>query len=110
MSTDQQNSMRALKEELIDEHGPYCWRCQKMYNTNELEGHHILPRSSGGKNNKANIAMLCHNCHSELHQAINSGNWKKYNKVMRKVKYNSTVLKKLWFEFTEEHSIKISKV
>lgn len=110
MSSTHQDSMRIIKEQLIEEHGPYCWCCREMFQLGNLEGHHILPRASQGKNEKENIAILCHECHSKLHILINYSNWKKYNKSIRKIKYNSSVLKEDWLCFSLQHPIKTKKM
>ena len=45
----------------------YCARCTSTY---KLEGHHIVPKSAGGKDDVVNGVLLCHECHSTLHNAV----------------------------------------
>jgi 5-methylcytosine-specific restriction endonuclease McrA len=42
-------------------------RCQRCGVVAHLHGHHKLPRSQGGENTSENCAMLCSNCHEEVH-------------------------------------------
>jgi 5-methylcytosine-specific restriction endonuclease McrA len=41
--------------------------CQLCGRHSHLEVHHILPRSRGGPDAKANLVTLCHNCHRDVH-------------------------------------------
>lgn len=44
------------------------WRCVRCgsWDARQLEGHHLRPRSQGGADGP--VAMLCMNCHAEVHQ------------------------------------------
>jgi len=46
----------------------YC--CNEVSSHNNINLHHILPRSYGGNNCKENIAGLCLTCHSKIHREI----------------------------------------
>ena len=54
----------------------YCKRCTRgNYGTEKivhLHGHHIIPKSAGGKDDKENGLVLCDKCHEGLH----AGRWK----------------------------------
>lgn len=41
--------------------------CQICGSKSRLEDHHIIPLSKGGPNNRANIKVLCYNCHHKQH-------------------------------------------
>jgi len=45
--------------------GGRCERCDALAH---LQGHHKLPRSQGGLNVDGNCAMLCADCHCEVHE------------------------------------------
>ena len=108
MDSDE-TSMRIIKAELINEHGPYCWCCNNMFDPTELEGHHMQLKSAGGKNTKDNIAILCHECHFRLHSYTNAHNWRKYAKYIKIIKYNSLQLKQSWLKFVSENSFNLTK-
>lgn len=44
--------------------------CQDCGSTVNLEIHHILPISQGGKNTLDNLKTLCHNCHKNNYKNI----------------------------------------
>ena len=106
---NEETSMRNIKSELINEHGPYCWCCNNMFDPEDLEGHHMQLKSCGGKNTKDNIAILCHECHFKLHGYTNNHKWNKYNKAIKSVKYNATLLKQNWQEFVSTCPIMVKK-
>lgn len=58
--------LRAIKEQLIKERGPFCERC-KYDKVEILNAHHIIERCYGGTNAKENLELLCPNCHTEEH-------------------------------------------
>jgi len=43
------------------------WRCQLCGSMQQLEVHHRVFRSHGGKDAEENLVTLCHSCHSALH-------------------------------------------
>lgn len=55
---------RQLKEEDKREIGVQCCNCGS---TEELEYHHIVPISLGGKDINSNMACLCYPCHQKIH-------------------------------------------
>ena len=36
-------------------------------NKSQINFHHIVPRSKGGKNNQSNLIELCPNCHAKVY-------------------------------------------
>ena len=55
-----------LKERLAKTRGGQCEKCGHE-NYNILQVHHILPKASGGTNEKSNLMLLCPNCHAIIH-------------------------------------------
>ena len=54
------------------------YKCVKCGSDDNLEVHHILPRSKGGRDNPRNMVTLCRNCHQEIHRDQKLFNkWKK---------------------------------
>ena len=43
------------------------WRCQVCGNRQQLDIHHIFPRSRGGTDSQDNLTTLCRTCHGETH-------------------------------------------
>lgn len=56
---------RLFRERMKEEHPPICSNCGSKKN---IEYHHIVPLKLGGTNSLANIAPLCHKCHSAAHK------------------------------------------
>lgn len=42
------------------------WRCQNCGTRQQLDVHHIVPRSRGGADHERNLITLCRSCHEEL--------------------------------------------
>lgn len=55
---------RNLTEEDKDQIGIQCCNCGSK---EELEYHHVVPVSLGGRDIKSNIVCLCYPCHQEIH-------------------------------------------
>lgn len=48
-----------------------CDRCGKTNTpSRQLDRHHIIPKSWGGEDNEANIALLCEKCHDAIHAKL----------------------------------------
>ena len=45
------------------------WRCQNCGSFNNLQVHHIRPRSRLGDDTEANLITLCANCHRNCHRS-----------------------------------------
>ena len=83
-----------------------CQCCKGKHKDSKLEVHHIVFRSQGGSDDESNLIVLCHTCHSNLHNGkvtinpkevkINDRIYemplKKGDKVMYK-KYSGTEIK-----------------
>jgi 5-methylcytosine-specific restriction endonuclease McrA len=52
-----------------------CRLCMNKKDSNSLQVHHITPVSNGGNDELSNLVLLCHNCHTSLHQE----GWEKYS-------------------------------
>lgn len=48
-------------------------RCINCGNEKDVEFHHVIPKSLGGKNSKSNLVPLCYECHSKLHFGTSKG-------------------------------------
>ena len=48
------------------------WRCQDCGRQDNLQVHHIRPRSRLGDDSEVNLITLCEKCHSGLHGARNN--------------------------------------
>ena len=46
------------------------WRCQLCGSMQQLEVHHLVFRSHGGKDIDENLLTLCHSCHSAVHDNL----------------------------------------
>ena len=42
--------------------------CNLCGSDNNLEKHHIVPKSKGGSNKPRNLVKLCRNCHQQIHK------------------------------------------
>ena len=58
----------ALRRELIDECGGHCPVCGAT--DVPLEIHHPVPLHRGGSNERANLIVLCPNCHAVMHSSL----------------------------------------
>ncbi len=56
---------REFSTEVKQEFGDLCHVC---HSRDEVELHHIIPLSKGGKNIRINMKPLCHKCHSKQHR------------------------------------------
>lgn len=44
-----------------------CFRCEQPTGYRTGEVHHLVPRSQGGGNDRANLAWICPSCHHAVH-------------------------------------------
>lgn len=61
-------------------------RCVNCGSKDELETHHIVALTNGGKDVESNITVLCHDCHCKAHSKVNKG-YSKPNGRKPKVPY-----------------------
>jgi RHS repeat-associated protein len=54
-------------QEKLDETGG-CQGCEKPIKLSEAKGHHVKRHADGGKTEKDNLAVLCEDCHKEVHK------------------------------------------
>ena len=55
---------RELCREVLERDG---WRCQSCGRTEDLQVHHIKPRSRLGDDSAENLIALCVKCHQDAH-------------------------------------------
>ena len=41
------------------------WKCQNCGSKEQLDVHHIIPRSRGGEDDERNLVTLCRTCHND---------------------------------------------
>jgi 5-methylcytosine-specific restriction endonuclease McrA len=56
---------RQLCREVLERDG---WRCQSCGRMDDLQVHHIRPRSRQGDDAEENLIALCATCHQKAHQ------------------------------------------
>ena len=81
---------KTLKNKILKRDG---YKCVKCGNTNNLQVHHIKPRSKFGVNLENNLITLCDNCHNFEHKVDNHQDIVPYLKKNELVKYVLTHLK-----------------
>ena len=59
-----------LRNQVLERDG---WRCQNCGGANNLQVHHIEPRSQLGHDTCENLIALCAACHASLHLTHRSG-------------------------------------
>jgi 5-methylcytosine-specific restriction endonuclease McrA len=57
---------RELRMQVLQRDG---WRCQRCGSSNNLEVHHMRPRSRQGDDTETNLITLCANCHRICHRS-----------------------------------------
>lgn len=55
------------KEYFMEKYYFTCSDCKKMFETQDLQIHHIIPLYKGGSNTEDNITVLCQQCHLNAH-------------------------------------------
>ncbi len=61
-----------LQSNLLESNDFRCEYCFEIKKWNETEGHHIIPKSLGGKDCKENTIRCCFNCHNQIHSRMSS--------------------------------------
>ena len=59
-----QEAYQELRNQVLERDG---WRCQNCGGANNLQVHHIEPRSQLGHDTCENLVALCAKCHESLH-------------------------------------------
>ena len=52
-----------IKVKQLDNYRCRIWGCGR---NNNIEVHHIIPKSAGGKDTEGNLITLCFNCHKKI--------------------------------------------
>lgn len=63
------DNMREIKSYRYKQQKGICPECSRSFDIKEMELHHVLPwsRFPELRAKKANMALLCHQCHKEIH-------------------------------------------
>ena len=61
------DSYSKLCQQVLERDG---WRCQNCGSPNDLQVHHICPRSSLGDDVAENLVTLCDGCHRQVHLCV----------------------------------------
>ena len=75
------NYYALIRQEIKEEFNYNCQLCFEEFLSLELQIHHILRRSDGGRNNKSNLICLCGPCHMHTHN-YNITHNKKGHRIM----------------------------
>lgn len=70
VGVEDRNLSKEIKEEVLKRDQKECVRCGS---TENLNVHHIIPQSKGGKEKKENLATLCYSCHLKAHGKTEDG-------------------------------------
>ena len=54
---------RKLRQECLHRDRYTCQRCDKRFKSDDLTGHHMIPRAEGGADKIQNLITLCSPCH-----------------------------------------------
>lgn len=64
-------------------------RCRICNKKGILQIHHILPVREGGPNSKTNLIVVCKDCHSKIHAAVDGTfvivDYEQFKEVMRQI-------------------------
>ena len=69
-----------IKQEIISRDNHICKLCNDLCGEHKTQVHHIVPVSEGGKDEHANLILLCSSCHTMVHQ----NGWEIYAKQFNK--------------------------
>ena len=64
---------RRTRESILRRDGFRCVECGKPCNPDEVDIHHLLPRSAGGSDEPSNLIVLCDGCHAAHHPKLSAG-------------------------------------
>ena len=64
---------RRTRESILRRDGFRCVECGKPCNPDEVDIHHLLPRSAGGSDEPSNLIALCDGCHAAHHPKLSAG-------------------------------------
>ena len=80
LDTTQKNTtllVMSICKDIKREQIMYCIYCRKQ----AQDKHHVIKKSQGGSNNKANLVNLCRSCHDIVHFSKNT---ELQNKILKK--------------------------
>jgi ATP-dependent DNA helicase RecQ len=64
---------RRTRESILRRDGFKCVECRKPCSPDEVDIHHLLPRSAGGSDDPSNLIALCDGCHAAHHPKLSAG-------------------------------------
>ena len=63
---------RKFRDKILQKDKYRCQKCKEEFPTDELDIHHVVPKSHGGSSNSENVQTLCKKHHRLLHKESNS--------------------------------------
>jgi RNA-directed DNA polymerase len=60
-----QNKYAIARQDLLMRVGPMCQLCHRHYEPDELDAHHKVAQSEGGKHGTGNLELRCRECHAQ---------------------------------------------
>jgi hypothetical protein len=63
---------RKFRDKILQKDKYRCQKCKEEFPTDELDIHHVVPKSHGGPSNSENVQTLCKKHHRLLHKESNS--------------------------------------
>ena len=78
----------------------YCKRCGKQESETQIDSHHIIPKSCGGRD--SDRVYLCVKCHNILHNILPSILWKHISDKSRAI----NAIKKFTFYYVKKSEVK----
>ena len=65
---EEKGNYRKLREKVFQRDGYICRKSKQEYPTDELDIHHIIPKTQGGASSMDNVETLSKKCHRQLHK------------------------------------------
>ena len=63
---------KKIRDKVFSRDSYKCQKCKDEFPTDELDIHHVVPKSHGGPSNMENVQTLCKKHHRLLHKESNS--------------------------------------
>ncbi|MBI1869763.1 MAG: HNH endonuclease [Chlamydiae bacterium] len=63
---------KKFRDKILHRDTYHCQKCKKEFATDELDIHHVIPKSHGGSSNAENVHTLCKKHHRLLHKENNT--------------------------------------
>lgn len=72
MEDSEKVNYRKFRDKILQRDKYRCHKCKEEFPTNELDIHHVVPKSHGGPSNTENVQTFCKKHHRLLHKESNS--------------------------------------